>query len=176
MYTEFEEGLVDTNTWGWVGSGILVYRAPGDIFLGMRSMHVTPPSLYGLPGGQVPLAKRNNLRDIRLSAVQEFYEEVGVKLDDSLYLDRFFVYPDSDLFIAIDESEDILSAYNAQGEYAQYFVFLYQAPDRLANVSNNTTISAPNWENDYFLWLNLDSIPYDECVDGLEAEITGLVD
>lgn len=175
MYDNFEEGLVDENTWGWVGSGILLHRNDYEVFLGMRSSNVSPPNLYSIPGGQTPIPMRGSIGTIRASAFEEFYEEVGIILDDSLYTGRFFVYPDMDLFVDINENENILEAYNAHGKYAQYIVFLYNTPDILTSIDTYEKIPGYNWENDYFVWIPMNEIPYENAIEGLQDEIETLL-
>jgi len=103
----------------------------------MRSSHVSPPDLWGLLGGQVPLKMRTSVKGLRKSALKEFKEEVGFTLNDKYYTGKMMIFPDMDVHDNLNDNENILSEYTeAQEEeqYHQYCVFLYEIPRKVLNL------------------------------------------
>lgn len=170
-----DEDYVAPNVWGWVGSGIL-FVAPDDSFLlAFRSDEVRPPSVWGVPGGQVPLEARGSIEDIRLSAETEVAEEFGEMPPDARYLGLVVLYPDD--FPQQLRAKQI--QFEAEGRYPQYYLFRYDvSAETAATWEPDLEESEGAWENDEYAWVTLcelESKADEEVLPGLVKEVTKLV-
>ena len=170
-----DEGYVVPGVWGWVGSGIL-FVAPDDSFLlALRSDEVVPPSVWGIPGGQVPKHMREDLEGIRASAEDEIEEELGAMPPLYEYTNTLVLYPD-------DFPQQLRlkrEQFAEEDRYPQFYVFRYDVPMEVKHYwEPDLEFSSGAWENDDYAWMTFEDLAEmeeGELLPGLVKEIMKLV-
>ncbi len=170
-----EEGYIAPNVWGWVGSGILFVAPDNSFLLTFRSPEVRPPSVWGVPGGQVPFELRDSIDQIRLSAETETEEELGAMPPRAQYAGLVVLYPD-------DFPQQLRAKqlqFRTAGRYPQYYLFRYDVPaETVETWEPDLEESEGAWENDEYAWVTLSELRSkadEEVLPGLVKEVAKLV-